>query len=264
MKRPARLPLAPRSIAAGLVLWACAWSAAGAGPIGPSARDPRLVSPHARAAFASAPQTDGEAPRELAGIREEQALLRRQLQRLRQTMQLLESRLSAEGRSRTVELLRGALAQLDQREAQAQSLEEWMASSELALDAGQVLVALEQQDRAIAELQALLDVLLDRTEREDVEEQLATLAERREQIQQLAREEREVKDAIQRLREEARTPEQRAAATRLAELAAKQAAVLEATLEASRAGRDFEYEALARELERLRRDQATDREVLAR
>src|SRR5262245_54847496 len=60
-------------------------------------------------------QAGGITERDLAGIVEEQALLTRQLERLRDTMEVLLQRIEAEGRTRTAELLREGLTLLGQR-----------------------------------------------------------------------------------------------------------------------------------------------------
>ena len=53
----------------------------------------------------AAAQGDDALSRELAGIAEEQDLLRRQIQRLRQTMEVLLPRLESEGRVHALDLL---------------------------------------------------------------------------------------------------------------------------------------------------------------
>ena len=53
--------------------------------------------------------------RDLEALREEQALLTRQLERLKSTMEVLLARIEAEGRTRTAELLREGLTLLQAR-----------------------------------------------------------------------------------------------------------------------------------------------------
>ena len=60
--------------------------------------------------------------RDLASIAEEQQHLRRQLQRLRRTMESLMPRLEKEGRTRALELLREGLEHLDERPTETGSL----------------------------------------------------------------------------------------------------------------------------------------------
>src|SRR5687768_15110941 len=72
----------------------------------------------ARSALASPPQEG----RDVSGISEEQELLKRQLERLRRTMEGLIPRLEKEGRPHALELLKEGLKQLDQRPAEANSL----------------------------------------------------------------------------------------------------------------------------------------------
>ncbi|MHC4262406.1 MAG: hypothetical protein ACYSWX_07800, partial [Planctomycetota bacterium] len=82
-----------------------------------------VLVPIAGPGIATAQTTEG---RELAALREEQALPRRQLVRLEETMRVLSARLESEGRTRTVDLLGVALERLERRELDAKTLEEWM------------------------------------------------------------------------------------------------------------------------------------------
>jgi hypothetical protein len=88
-------------------------------------------------------QESGPSSRELAGIAEEQELLLRQLQRLRNTMEVLLERLEAEGRSRTAELLREALRQLDERRqgegTGVLTMEERMEQARGSIESGQLV-----------------------------------------------------------------------------------------------------------------------------
>ncbi|MDF1801160.1 MAG: hypothetical protein P1V81_18490, partial [Planctomycetota bacterium] len=136
--------------------------------------------PAATAAPARAVATQDEAlTRELAGLAEEQALLARQIQRLRQTMEVLVGRLEAEGRVRAVELLREGLAVLDSRaeEAGSLTLDERMERAREELSGGQWMQSLERQRTVIADLEALLEVLLDRQDLDQLEQRLAELAD---------------------------------------------------------------------------------------
>ena len=74
--------------------------------------------------------------RDLGAIVEEQALLERQLDRLKSTMEVLLQRIEAEGRTRTADLLRDGLALLQQRATsggQPQTTEERMQEARAAL-----------------------------------------------------------------------------------------------------------------------------------
>src|SRR5258705_8923129 len=64
---------------------------------------------------ARAQQQAGGSSRERSGLADDQALLQRQLTRLRQTMEILATRFEAEGRTHAAKLLRDGLAQLGVR-----------------------------------------------------------------------------------------------------------------------------------------------------
>src|SRR6187397_1049147 len=71
-------------------------------------------------------------------LAEDQALLRRQLQRLRQTMEVLAKRFEEEGRTHAATLLRDGLKQLEVRteELGAKTIEELMNAAQESLAAG--------------------------------------------------------------------------------------------------------------------------------
>jgi hypothetical protein len=196
-------------------------------------------------------------------FREEQDLLLRQLVRLRQTMELLLARMEKEGSTRTAELLREALANLDAREAQNRTLEEWMKESASSLDSGLVLRAVEQQQAAIGELEKLLTILLDRGATPDLEKRLEDLASIQAKLKGLTDAERELEKRIQALEDQARDPASVALEQRLTELAERQRALAEETRSAARASADFEFEWLLRELGELEQRAARDRERLS-
>src|SRR5262245_33943433 len=83
--------------------------------------------------------------KEAAKIAEEQALLGKQLARLRRTMETLLDNLRTEGRPRAAELLEQGLALLDERlaERDAHTLEELMDRSRDELERGQVIQSIE-------------------------------------------------------------------------------------------------------------------------
>jgi len=75
-----------------------------------------------------------------AGIVEEQDLLRRQLQRLRRTMESLIPRLEKEGRPRALELLKDGLKLLEERgeDTKRLTIEELMDSARQGVQSGQL------------------------------------------------------------------------------------------------------------------------------
>lgn len=85
--------------------------------------------------------------KEAVKIAEEQALLHKQLKRLRRTMETLLDNLEAEGRPRATELLRDGLTLLDQRltERDSLTLDEIMNQSRTRLEHGQMVQALDRK-----------------------------------------------------------------------------------------------------------------------
>ena len=81
----------------------------------------------------------GASSRERAALAEEQALLQRQLARLRQSMELLAGRFEAEGRAHAAKLLRDGLAHISERVAEqdTKTLDELMSGAQTNLEAGQ-------------------------------------------------------------------------------------------------------------------------------
>ncbi len=110
-------------------------------------------------------QKDVASERDLTAIVEEQALLARQLERLKGTMEKLLERIEAEGRTRTAELLREGLTLLQQRAesgSQGGTPEERMQEARAALESGQLVQSLETQRALIGDLERLVSILLDR------------------------------------------------------------------------------------------------------
>ena len=87
--------------------------------------------------------------RDTTSILEEQELLRRQLQRLKRTMEALLPRLEQEGRPRALELLRDGLTLLETRgDGTGQlTIEELMERARLDVQTGQVASSLERQEQ---------------------------------------------------------------------------------------------------------------------
>ena len=126
------------------------------------------------AANASANQDN---KRELTGIADEQELLRRQLQRLRRTMEGLIPRLEKEGRAHALQLLREGLRYLDDRpeDARSQTLEEMMDGAKAGIESGQAVLSLEQQERIVVGLERLLAILMNRESLDSLEDALEEL-----------------------------------------------------------------------------------------
>src|SRR5258706_15893145 len=117
---------------------------------------------------AAAPQ-QGDS-RTQASLAEDQALLLRQMKRLRSTMELLAQRFEAEGRKHAAELLRQGLKHLDERRPEFgdKTLEELMGSSQQNISSGMSVQALETQQKVIEGLEKLYRILTDRMGLEDL------------------------------------------------------------------------------------------------
>ena len=171
-----------------------------------------LLLPSIELGSAAPRDDDVRTSRELAGIAEEQALLRRQLVRLRETMEVLAGRLEAEGRPKAVELLRRGLTMLEERgqeEADALTLLELMESSGEAVHTGQLVRSIERQEAPVMRLGRLLDVLLDRRDLESLEEKLEELEELSADLGALRDRESELQRETKELRERSTDASQR-------------------------------------------------------
>lgn len=205
--------------------------------------------------------------RELAGIAEEQALLRRQLERLRNTMTVLLERIEAEGRTHTAELLRGGLELLEERSAPEgaapATVEETMELSRDSIEHGQLVQSLERQEETIAQLERLLSVLMDRKNLEALEESIDELKALREGLEDLAGRESQLREDTRALQEDSASEGQRALQQQIDALLQAQRAQLQRNEALGRETGTMELELLERELQRLVEDQSTDAEVLA-
>jgi hypothetical protein len=204
--------------------------------------------------------------RELALLVEEQALLQRQIQRLRGTMELLLQRISVEGRTHATNLIQRALKELDERKAESQStpltLDERMDAARLALEQGRLAQSLEEQEQLVARLERLLSILLDRENMEELEARLARLRTYDNALEELATREQKLREETDELRESTASPEARELAQGLERLSRAQQELLRRTEEAGRQSGAAELEALAQELAQLLADQRTDAAVL--
>ena len=146
--------------------------------------------------------SSGGISREQAALAEEQALIRRQLRRLRETMGALADRLESEGRVHAASLLRDALKDLDLRpgETDGRTLGELIDSSENDLNDGRTMSALERQRAVEARLMRLLEILLDRRSLDTLEEELAQLKELKAALGELSQKESGLQERTAALR----------------------------------------------------------------
>lgn len=218
----------------------------------------------------SAPAVQGQdavTDRELAAISEEQAMLLRQLQRLRNTMEVLLDRIEAEGRARTADLLRQALTMLDERAAanaagSPLTMEERMEQARSTLAGGQVVQSLERQRELVLELDRLLSILLDRKNLESLEDKIAERRAMQEQLGELADRESELRKETDELRNDSSNETQKTLEQTLEELYKEQRGLLEETESIGRKAGTLGLEQLEKELARLIRDQGIDIDVL--
>jgi len=202
--------------------------------------------------------------RDTTSILEEQELLRRQLQRLKRTMEALVPRLEKEGRPRALELLKDGLKMLDQRsDGSGQlTLEELMDRAREDVQAGQVATSIQRQEQIIANLERLLSVLLDRQNVENLERSLEELAQVKQDLAELSSQERALRERTEQLREQSRNDAQRKLEAELARIAEEQRKLLEQNERAGRESGALALEQIAKELETLRKQQETDAAVL--
>lgn len=216
------------------------------------------VAPAAEAVQKSEPSRDQ------AALAEDQALLQRQLQRLRQTMEVLAGRFEAEGRTHAAKLLRDGIAHLDKRatEQGAKTLEELMSGSHTNIQIGKPVQAIETQESIVQGLERLYAILTDRQGLEDLERSLAELREIKENLGQLADSEQQLRQSTERLKQDSRTEGQKKLEADIQSALREQRQLLERNEREARASNVFELEALERALDLLIQRQATDARVL--
>jgi hypothetical protein len=215
-----------------------------------------LLAPRA----AAAPQ--GET-RTQASLAEDQALLLRQMKRLRSTMELLAQRFEAEGRKHAAELLRQGLKHLDERRPEFgdKTLEELMGSSQQNIAAGMSVQALETQQRVIEGLEKLYRILTDRMGLEDLQKSLESLQKIRADLQALAAREHKLSEDAAKLQQDQLTPEQKQLANDLAAAEQQQRELRAETEKNGREQRNLDLEALRAERARIVQDQLVDAAV---
>ncbi len=229
-------------------------------------QDPSLCAALALCCLALGPTAVAaqQSDRELSGIAEEQALLSRQLQRLRLTMENLIPRLEQEGRSHALELLRQGLTLLDERSAEAGALtiEELMDAARDGVESGRAVQSLERQEAVIKSLERLIAVLTDRESLEHLDSNIEALRALRERLRAMSAREQRLEQDTRELRQDAADDAQRALESELERLAERQRELLREGEEAGRRAGTFEREQIERELESLLERQRVDRAVL--
>ena len=213
---------------------------------------------------------DVDTSKEKTGIAEEQDLLFRQLQRLHGTMENLHKRLVAEGRTHTAELLEKGLEELearltegDEQDGEGGTLQERMERTRAAIHEGMLVYSIDQQNKIIARLERLLDILQDRENLDALEERIEELRELQEALGGLADRESKLREETEKLREEASNEEQRNLEAELSEMIARERELLAQNESLGRESGTMELENLERELAALIAAQRTDRQVLA-
>lgn len=217
---------------------------------------------------AAQPAQDSGSSREYSSIVEEQALLLRQLGRLRGTMNVLLTSLEAEGREGTATILRNALQRLDERtelneDGHPLTMEERMDRIHESLSKRQLIQSLTRQKALVSELEVLLSILLDRKNLDSLEEKIDELRQMQESIKQLASREEELRQDTEKLRESSSNDTQRQLEERLENLAQLQKELLRENETQGRESGSLELEELEKALDRLLSDQRQDAQVLA-
>lgn len=207
---------------------------------------------------------DGDS-RALAGLAEEQALLTRQILRLRQTMEVLAGRLQAEGRTHAVKLLRDGLNIIDKRDEDAGglTLNERMGHAGDELTGGQWMQSLERQQSVIKDLEALLEVLLDRQDLDKLEDKLEQIAQAKEVLDNLSRRQDEVQRESKGLQERLLEGAVQSFLESAASLAADQRAALSKNETSGRSTSALERERIEKELTLLSTREREIAELLA-
>ncbi|MEM7516761.1 MAG: hypothetical protein AAF368_07535, partial [Planctomycetota bacterium] len=203
--------------------------------------------------------------REQASLADEQRLLLQQLSRLSGTMNVLEQRFVAEGRTQAAKLLREGLQHLGLRakDGEERTLQELMLEAQEGIEDGQPVSALETQERIVGGLERLLSILMDRRDVEDLDKSLKQLQDINEALGQLADDQGDLRDETDQLQQDAAGEQERQRRADLAELTRMQRELLRATEEAGMESGSFDLERLEAELAELLERQKRDAAVLA-
>ncbi|MGK0218175.1 MAG: hypothetical protein ACI9HE_001663 [Planctomycetota bacterium] len=214
------------------------------------------LSTPARAA--ASVQDDGAGiTRAEAALAEEQALIARQLRRVREVMKSLADIREKEGRIHAAKLLRDALEELDRRDLQdgGTTLEELMDASRDDLRGGRSMAALEPQEQTLRRVVRLMNVLLDRKNLDDLDESLKSLKEIKAQLQALKDEERSIIEDTEELREDSKNDAQKDLESALESALQEQRKLLADAEKQARSSGLFDLEQLKNQLDALVSDQ---------
>jgi len=221
-----------------------------------------LLSAPALAATAQS----GGAPqsREQAALVEEQDLLARKLARVVASMNRLAERFEAEGRVHAANLLRDGLRHISERHegSDGLTLEERMTGSHEKLRTGQSMQSIETQQRIIGELEALISILMDRPDLEQLETEIEKLQRQRQELDALASAEEKLREETEALRQDASNEAQEALEAGIEQARQQQRELLAQNEKHGRQSGALDLERLEQALEALARDQGTDAAVL--
>jgi hypothetical protein len=224
-----------------------------------------LLAAVAQALPAPCPTQSGSAPqsREQAALIEEQELLARKLARIVASMDRLAERFGAEGRVHAAKLLRDGLQHISSRHegSDGMTLEERMTNSHEKLGAGQSMQSIGTQQAIIGELEALISILMDRPDLDELESEIERLQRQRRQLAALASEENALRQETEALREAASNEAQEELEAGIEAARVQQRELLTENERHGRQSGALNLERLEQELEALRLDQATDTEV---
>lgn len=214
-----------------------------------------LLGPSAAAAPL---QDDGAGiSRAEAALAEEQALIARQLRRVREVMKSLADIREKEGRVHAAKLLRDALEELDRRDLTdgGSTLEELMDASREDLRGGRTMAALEPQVQTLRRVVRLMNVLLDRKNLDDLDKSLKTLKEIKAELQALKDEERSLVEDTEALQEASKNEAQLDLESLLESALEQQRELLADAEKQSRSSGLFDLEQLKSQLDALAADQ---------
>ncbi len=209
-------------------------------------------------------QGPGASSRERSALADDQALLQRQLARLRQTMEVLASRFEAEGRTHAAKLLREGLSHLADRAADqgSKTVDELMGGARSSLESGQSVQALEVQEAVVRGLEKLYAILTDRQGIDDLERSLEELRKIKADLGALADQEKDLRQKTAALDDKAAGPGRKDLQQGIEKAIVAQRDLLARTETQARQSGEMELEAIERALEALATRQSTDAAVL--
>lgn len=218
----------------------------------------------AAAAWQSGGSVDNPQSREQASLVEEQELLARKLARVVSSMNRLADRFEAEGRVHAAKLLRDGLSHISVRHEATDglTLAERMDGSHEKLAAGQSMQSIETQQQIIGELEALISILMDRPDLDQIENEIEKLNRQKRELQSIANAEEELRQATEQLREDASNEAQKSLEEGISEALKKQRELLSENERLSRQSGSLDLERIEEDLAELLSDQQADAEVL--